>query len=195
LVMEMLSEEAPVSCAHFGEADLVHRAQQGDTFAFGELVNKYRDRVFNQIYRMIQNQDDALEITQKTFVKAWQSIQAFRDKSSFYTWLYKVATREAFEWHRRTRPRFVELHVDLRSPTAHPDREIQRNEIRQMVLHAVAQLSPKHRAVIVLKELEDLQYAEIAETLHCSIGTVMSRLFHARRKLQILLQPIYESLI
>ena len=195
MYMERIAEVSPAFCAQSEDLDLVHRAQQGDTVAFAELVNKYRDRVFNQIYSIVQNEEEALETTQKTFIKVWQGIHTFGGKSSFYTWLYRVATREAIQWLRRTRPRFVELHVNLRSAGAHPDREIQRNEVRQIVLDAVAKLSPKHRAVIVLKELEDLQYAQIAETLQCSIGTVMSRLFHARRKLQVLLRPLYESLL
>ena len=89
----------------------------------------------------------------------------------------------------------MELDTELRSSVPHPDRQIQRNEVRQFVQDAVAKLSPKHRAVIVLKDLEDLQYGEIAEILQCSIGTVMSRLFHARRNLQTLLRPLYESLL
>jgi RNA polymerase sigma-70 factor (ECF subfamily) len=99
------------------------------------------------------------------------------------------------EWLRRTRPLFVELNADLRSPAADPNHELQKSEVQKMVVAAVSKLSPKHRSVIILKDLEDLTYLEIAEILHCSVGTVMSRLFHARRKLQIALRPLYESLL
>jgi RNA polymerase sigma-70 factor, ECF subfamily len=177
------------------DLQLVHRAQQGDTAAFGELVTKFRNRVFIRIYRVIQNEEDALDVSQKTFVKVWQRISEFDGKSSFYTWIYSVATHMAIEWLRRSRHCFVELDVNLRSPVAHPDHEIQRNEVRQFVLDAVAKLTPRQRAVIVLKDLEDFHYSEIAEMLQCSIGTVMSRLFYGRRKLQTLLKPLYECLL
>lgn len=195
MLMEQMLEGTPGLSAQGEDLALVDRARRGDTIAFAELVTKYRSRIYTRIYRMTQSQEDALEITQQTFVKVWKAIPAFEGKSSFYTWLYKVATREAIDWLRRSRPHFVELDTELRSSVPHPDRQIQRNEVRQFVQDAVAKLSPKHRAVIVLKDLEDLQYGEIAEILQCSIGTVMSRLFHARRNLQARLRPLYESLL
>jgi len=195
MLMEPIAEGSPVLSAQSNELELVHRSQQGDTAAFAILVTKYRPKVFTRIYRIIQSQEDALELSQKTFVKVWQGIRDFEGKSSFYTWLYRVATREALEWLRRTRPLFVELNADLRSPVADPNHELQKSEVQKMVVAAVSKLSPKHRSVIILKDLEDLTYLEIAEILHCSVGTVMSRLFHARRKLQIALRPLYESLL
>jgi len=195
MFMEQIVEGSPAISTPREELELVHRAQQGDTLAFAELVTKYQNRVFSRIFRIVQSEEDALEISQKTFIRAWQAIREFEGKSSFYTWLYRVATRAAIEWLRRPRPRFVELDADLRSPRGDPESEIQRNEVRQFVLDALAKLSPKQRAVIILKDLENLQYSEIAEILQCSIGTVMSRLFHARRRLQALLRPLYESLL
>jgi len=195
MLMEQIAEGSPVLPAQNNELELVQRSQQGDTAAFAILVTKYRPKVFTRIYRIIQSQEDALELSQKTFVKVWQGIRDFEGKSSFYTWLYRVATREALEWLRRTRPLFVELNADLRSPVADPNHELQKSEVQKMVVAAVSKLSPKHRSVIILKDLEDLTYLEIAEILHCSVGTVMSRLFHARRKLQIALRPLYESLL
>jgi RNA polymerase sigma-70 factor, ECF subfamily len=192
MFMERIADGTPAFSAQGEDLELVYRAQEGDTAAFAELVTKYRNRVSAQIYRMILNEEDALEISQKTFIKVWQGIRKFEGRSTFCTWLYMIATHEAIEWLRRNRPLFVELDVDLCSPGQNPDREIKRNEVRQFVLDAVAKLSPKQRALIVLKDLENLQYDEIAEILHCSIGTVMSRLFHARRKLQTLLRPLYE---
>jgi RNA polymerase sigma-70 factor (ECF subfamily) len=195
MFIEKTADVSPAVSAQSEDVEVVDRAQQGDPVAFAKLVTKYRGRVLTRLYNMIQNEEDTLEISQTVFVKVWQTIGRFEGKSSFYTWLYTVATREAVEWLRRSRPRFVELDFELRSPVAHPDREVQRNEVRQCILDAVAKLSPKQRAVIVLKDLDDLQYSEIAETLECSIGTVMSRLFHAGRKLRILLRPLYESLL
>jgi RNA polymerase sigma-70 factor (ECF subfamily) len=194
MFMESIADGSPAVSAQSEDLELVRRAQRGDTVAFAKLVTKNRDKIYTRIYSMIQNEEDTLDISQKAFVKVWRGIRRFKGRSSFYTWLYKVATRETMIWLRRSRPPFVELDVELRSPVAHPDREAQIKEVRQRVLDAVATLSPKHRAVIVLKDLEGLQYSEIAERLECSIGTVMSRLHYARRKLQILLRPLYESL-
>lgn len=101
---------------------------------------------------------------------------------------------EAITWLRRIRPVFVGLDVDLRCTEAGPDKAIQRWEVRDLALDAIKHLPPKQRAVIILKDLDGFQYREIADVLQCSIGTVMSRLFHARRKLQIRLRPLYESL-
>jgi RNA polymerase sigma-70 factor (ECF subfamily) len=195
MLMQQMLEETPGLSTQSEDVALVDRARRGDTIAFAELVTKYRSRIYTRIYRMIRSEEDALEITQQTFVKVWKAIPEFESKSSFHTWLYKVATRGAIDWLRRSRPHFVELDTELRSSVPHPDRQIQRNEVQQFVLDAVAKLSPKHRAVIVLRDLEDLRYGEIAEILQCSIGTVMSRLFHARRNLQTLLRPLYKSLL
>src|ERR1700723_1719897 len=95
--------DATTALSATGDQELVRRAQKGDTIAFAELVTKYRDRVHTRIYRLVQNQEDALEISQKTFIKVWQGICQFEGKSSFYTWLYRVATHEALEWLRRNR--------------------------------------------------------------------------------------------
>jgi RNA polymerase sigma-70 factor (ECF subfamily) len=193
MLMEQTLEGSLGLSADGEDLDLVYRVQQGDLGAFAELVTKYRNGIYARIYRMTQNQEDAMEITLLTFVKVWRGIPKFNGKSSFYTWLYRVATHEAIDWLQRNRPLFVKLDTELRSSVAPPDRQIQRKEVRQFVTDAVAKLSPKHRAVIVLRDLENLQYGEIAQTLECSIATVMSRLFHARRNLQTLLRPLSGS--
>ena len=122
------------------DQELVHRAQQGDTVAFAKLITKYRENVLRRIYSIIQNKEETLDLSQKAFVKVWQGISAFEGKSSFYTWLYIIATREAIEWLRRIRPCLITLDAQLRSPVVHPDLEVQSNEIRQCVLDAVATL-------------------------------------------------------
>jgi RNA polymerase sigma-70 factor, ECF subfamily len=174
--------------------ELVHRAQNGDTVAFAELVTKHRGRILALIFGIVQDEQEASEIFQRTSVKVWRAIHTFQGRSSFYTWISKIAKCETIDWLRRTRPAFVELDVNMRCTAAGPDNAIQRREIRDLVLDAINNLPPKQRAVIVLKDLEDFQYHEIADILQCSIGTVMSRLFYARRKLQIRLRPLYESL-
>jgi len=194
IFLERIEEGATTRRPKDEELEIVHRAQKGDTQAFAELMTKYQSRILAQIYRIVQDEQEASEIFQRTSVKVWQGIHTFQGRSSFCTWLYKIAKFETIDWLRRIRPAFVELDVNMRCTKAGPDNAIQRREIRDLVLDAINNLPPKQRAVIVLKDLEDFQYHEIAEILQCSIGTVMSRLFYARRKLQIQLRPLYESL-
>ena len=195
MIIERMADGSAALSAQGEDQELVYRAQQGDTVAFGKLITKYRADVLARIYSIIQNKEETLDLSQNAFVKVWQGIRTFEGKSSFYTWLYIIATREAIEWLRRIRPCFITLDAQLQSPVVHPDLQVQSNEFRPCVLDAVATLSPKHRAVIVLKDLENLNYSEIAKNLECSIGTVMSRLFYARQKLQIRLRPLYENLL
>ena len=163
---------------------LVKRCQAGDSNAFNELVIRYRNKVFVMVYGMVQNEQDAWDLAQEGFLKAWKSIHRFKGESSFYTWLYRIMTNVTIDLLRR---KGIHGEEEL-------DDRIEQHEIRHRIDEAIAKLSPEHRAVIVMKEIEDLQYSEIAEILNCSLGTVMSRLFYARKKLQILLRDVYENL-
>jgi RNA polymerase sigma-70 factor, ECF subfamily len=189
------------------DGELVKRCQAGDTSAFNDLVTKYRGKAFSMIYGMVQNEQDAWDLAQEGFVKAWRSIHRFKGESSFYTWLYRIMTNVTIDSLRRKGihgdaefdDRVMPVNVEpgsrtTPSATPLPYRKLEQNEIRQQIDDAIAKLTPEHRAVIVMKELEDLQYSEIAEILGCSIGTVMSRLFYARKKLQVLLKDVYENL-
>jgi RNA polymerase sigma-70 factor (ECF subfamily) len=186
---------------------LVRRCQKGDALAFEQLVIKYRSKVFAMIYGMVQNEQDAWDLAQEGFIKAWRSIHRFKGQASFYTWLYRIVTNVAIDSLRRKGfkktaefdDRIAANDVEPGSktvPTADPmpHHGLERAEIRQRIEQAISKLSPEHRAVIVMKEIEELQYNEIAEALGCSIGTVMSRLFYARKKLQTLLKDVYENL-
>ena len=180
---------------------LVRRCQAGEDKAFDELVTKYRSRVFAMIYHLVHNEQDAWDLAQDGFLKAWKSIDRFRFQSSFYTWLYRIMTNVAIDWLRKKQItsgqefddtiglQDLEPGSDL-APKSEPLplKKMERMEIRARIDAAIAKLSPEHRTVILLKEMEDLQYHEIAETVGCSIGTVMSRLFYARKKLQTLLR-------
>jgi RNA polymerase sigma-70 factor, ECF subfamily len=176
------------------ELKLIRRSQAGDTEAFDELVTRYRAKIFTMLYSMVRHENDAWDLAQEGFLQAWRSIDKFEGRSSFYTWLHSLTVNLAKDSLRR-KGRQVEVELDdaipcsLPSPRAH----YRRTEIRQHINAALAQLSPEHRAVIILKEIEDLSYQEIAEILHLSIGTVMSRLFYARKKLQAILRPIYHQ--
>jgi RNA polymerase sigma-70 factor (ECF subfamily) len=178
----------------FQDLELIRRSQAGDTEAFGQLVTKYRTKIFTMVYGMVRNEHDAWDLTQEVFLKAWRSIHRFEGRSSWYTWLYRLTTNVTiYSFRRKGRREEVELNDAIPSSLPGPGVNCLRTEIRERVTAALAKLSPEHRAVIVLKELEGLQYHEIAEVLNLSIGTVMSRLFYARKKLQSLLSPVYQK--
>jgi RNA polymerase sigma-70 factor, ECF subfamily len=177
------------------DLELARRSQAGDTEAFGELVTKYRTKVFTIVCGMVRNEHDAWDLAQEIFLKAWQSIHLFEGRSSFYTWLYRIAVNLTIHsLRRKERREEVELNDAIPSSVFDPGVNYQRTEIQEKVNAALAKLSPEHRFVVVLKDLEDLQYHEIAEVLNVSIGTVMSRLFYGRKKLQCMLRPIYTQI-
>jgi RNA polymerase sigma-70 factor (ECF subfamily) len=177
------------------DLELIHRSQAGDPEAFGKLVTKYRAKILARLQGMVRNEHDARDLAQEGFLKAWHSIRQFEGRSSFYTWLYTITVNLAIESLRR-RGRCLEVELDHAIPSSVPSprANYQRNEIRQHINAALAQLSPEHRAVIILKVIEDLQYQEIAKILNVSVGTVMSRLFYGRKKLQSILKPLYKHI-
>lgn len=203
-----MQTEATPAQADVSDLDLVTRCQAGDTEAFDELVSRYRTRVFGMIYNMVHSEQDAWDLAQDSFVKAWKSIKRFRGRSTFYTWVYRIVMNVTIDWLRKKQIKgggaefddAIQLtQVEPASKTvpksgALPHERMEQNEIRARIDKAIAQLSAEQRAVILMKEIEEMQYHEIAETLGCSIGTVMSRLFYARKKLQNLLKDVYENI-
>ncbi len=188
------------------DVQLVAKCQAGDTAAFGELVTRYRTKAFGMIYNMVRNEQDAWDLAQDGFVKAWKSIDRFRGQSSFYTWLYRIMTNVTIDWLRKKQIASVAefdenialAGIEPGSATAPkdeppPSRRLEQAEIRQRIDAAIMKLSAEHRSVLVMKEIDGLQYQEIADALGCSIGTVMSRLFYARKKMQGLLKDLYEN--
>lgn len=202
-----MQTEATLAQSDVSELDLVKRCQAGETEAFDELITRYRTRVFGMIYNMVHSEQDAWDLAQDSFVKAWKSIGRFRAHSSFYTWIYRIVMNVTIDWLRKKQVKgggaefddAIQLtEVDPASQTvpkkeALPYEAMERGEIRGRIEKAIAQLSPEQRAAILMKEIEGMQYHEIAEALGCSIGTVMSRLFYARKKLQNLLRDVYEN--
>lgn len=186
------------------DVELVEKARNGDMRAFDQLVTRYRGRVYGMIYNMVRNEADALDLAQDVFVRAWRALPRFEARSSFFTWLYRIAHNVTCDWSRRRRiegdgefddnlaPETIAAGAHTAPSEAQsPDREIAGNETLARIQAALDELSEEHRTVILLKEIEGLKYHEIAETVGCSIGTVMSRLFYARKKLQALLEDIY----
>ena len=189
------------------DGDLVSRCQQGDATAFNELVTRYRGKAYAMIYNMVHNEQDAWDLAQDGFLKAWKSIARFRGQSSFYTWLYRIMMNVTIDSLRRkhaeAETEFDDTigltNIDPNSVTTTktgvlPHEKIVGDEIRGRIEAAVSKLTPEHRAVILMREMDGMEYQEIADALDCSIGTVMSRLFYARKKMQSMLRDVYEKL-
>jgi RNA polymerase sigma-70 factor, ECF subfamily len=179
------------------DRELVERARQGDRGAFQMLVERYQKRVYGIAYGMVYNPDDALDITQEAFIRVHRYLGSFQGSSSFYTWLYRIVVNLCVDHLRhRTHEAAVDYddqigHSGQAAPQpsvgADPQRVLGDKELREQIEHAMAQLSPAHRAVLTLREIEGLSYQEMAKVMGCSIGTIMSRLFHARRRMQRML--------
>jgi RNA polymerase sigma-70 factor (ECF subfamily) len=189
------------------EPELIARSQSGDAAAFNELVTRYRQRAFAMIYQMVRNEEDAWDLAQDGLLKAWRNIRLFRGDAQFFTWLYRILMNVTIDWLRRKQVKgetefddTVGLHsIEPASTTTPrgdlaPALRLADKEIRARIDSAIARLSPEHREVIVLREIDGLEYQEIADHAGISIGTVMSRLFYARKKLQTQLRDIYENL-
>lgn len=187
------------------DAELVGRCQAGDMAAFDALVTRYRGKVYAMIFHLVRNDADAWDLAQDAFVRAWRAIDKFEARSSFYTWIFRIAHNGAYDFLRKKRPTGEEELGDLNQgrvaagaktlpkADAAPDDALSNAELGERITAALAELSEEHRSAIVLKEVQGLKYEEIAEVQGVSIGTVMSRLFYARKKLQGLLQDTYES--
>lgn len=187
------------------DADLVRRAQSGDSRAFDQLVTRYRGKVYGMCYHLVQNDQDAWDLAQEAFIKAWRALPSFKGDSSFYTWIYRIAHNCAYDWLRKKRIQGDgEFNDEIGKPIAagaeavpkgdrRPDEVLKHRELGVRIKDAIAQLTPDHRMAILLREVEGHSYEEIAAMMECSLGTVMSRLFYARKKLQELLKDAYEN--
>lgn len=187
------------------EAELVERSRRGDTHAFDALITIHRERVYMIAQHILRNNEEALDVTQETFLRAWKNLARFDGAATLASWLSRIATNASIDLVRRrnahpqTEFDVAPMAIDAASRTtpsqpASPADNLDHAEIRERFQRALDTLSPEHRAVIVLKEIEDLSYQEIADSVGCSIGTVMSRLFYARKKLQNELRDLHEEL-
>ena len=176
---------------------LITECLQGRTAAFGELVYRYQDRLFNTVYRLLDNAEDAHDVVQDAFVNAYQSLDSFKGDSLFFTWLYRIAVNTAISHKRKQRMVFSinggrngEAVIDPldESPTARPDHALEKADQERRIQKALNQLSPEHRAVLILKDMEGQKYEEMAEILQVPIGTIRSRLHRARTEMRELLE-------
>jgi RNA polymerase sigma-70 factor (ECF subfamily) len=181
------------------EADLVRMAQRGDMASFEELVARYRDKIYGRAYSMMRHEEEALDLSQDAWVKGWQRLSQFHGESSFITWMTRIVINlclDQLRKQKRQRAESIEAMeeegggtIERRMPVVNvnPTLGLERAELRERIDRALAQLSHEHRTVLVLHEFEEMEYKEIAKQMKCSIGTVMSRLFYARRRMGSLL--------
>jgi RNA polymerase sigma-70 factor (ECF subfamily) len=180
------------------DLQLVLDAQKGDADAFRRLVLRYQRRAYKVALGVLRNGDDAQEVVQETFLRVHRNLKVFDGRSRFTTWLHRIVINLSIDHLRRRRAVRLDVDVahaldaDARNLPAplelDPSRRIASRELRGRLDAALAQLSPAHRTVLLLREVEDLSYKEIAVTVGISLGTVMSRLFHARKRMQRLLE-------
>jgi len=182
------------------EAELVKKATQGDESAYNELVSLYQGKIYALTYNMTGNSADAEDLVQEIFLKGFKYIPRFKRKSSFYTWIYRIAVNHTINFlKKRNRRTFYSLddvdthiendpdYVEL-SDQSGPFKEATLSELQKKLNDAIQELSEKHRAVVVLHDIQGVPNEEIAKMMNCSPGTVRSRLFYARKQLQTFLK-------
>lgn len=179
---------------------VVQKVQAGNVGAFDQLVQKYRQQIFSVVYNMTSNREDASDLTQETFIKAFQAIGRFQGKSSFFTWIYRIAVNTTMTFlKKRNRRRYISYEnideeassteiVERLTATNRSEKGALVSELQEKLNDALQKLSPKHRTVVILHEIEGLEHAEIAEITQTSPGTVRSRLHYAKQQLQSYLQ-------
>ncbi len=171
------------------DSQLVLSAQQGDPAAFGDLVRRYQQPLLRAMLPVTENHEEAQDIVQEAFIQAYRNLDSFRGDSAFFTWIYRIAFNLAKARHRKQRPLSIDT-TSLSLPSEEPSAEniFESSEFRIILRAAIAELSTDHQHVIILRELEELDYDEIAQRLDLSVGTVRSRLHRARAQLRELLQ-------
>jgi len=207
--IKALNRVLVASPEHRAEADadvvVVQQVRAGKVAAFDQLVLKYRERVLSIIYNLTANREDAADLTQDTFIKAFQAIHRFEGQSSFFTWLYRIAVNTTQTHLRKNRLRtFFSIEkaaeeektpewLNALAVEAGAEKEAFAHDLRQRLNEAFQKLSIRHRTVITLFEIDGLSHAEIAEVMGCSVGTVRSRLHYAKQQLQSDLQDLLKK--
>jgi RNA polymerase sigma-70 factor (ECF subfamily) len=184
--------------ASISDEELVRAAQKGDMVAFEELVARHRDKIYSRAFGIVRQEDDAVDLSQEAWIKAWQRLDQFHGESSFATWITRIVINLCLDRMRKMKRQRTESIEQMDDETGGVERQmpvvvpnptegLEREELRKRIDRAMEQLSHEHRTVLTLHEYDELEYKEIAKIMGCSIGTVMSRLFYARRRLASLL--------
>jgi len=175
---------------------LVRRAQREDTSAYDELVRRYQERIYATVYHMTSNHEDANDLTQDAFIKAYRALKSFKGDSSFYTWVYRIAVNNTINFLKQRKNRVqmslndmdfnAEHDPDLVALISHntPRRDLSLAELQEKLNAAMQKLSEHHRMVVVLHDIQGMSHEEIGAIMDCNVGTVRSRLFYARQQLQ-----------
>ena len=178
------------------EMALVKRAKQGDLSAYDDLVRRYQERIYATVYHMTANHEDANDLAQDAFIKAFQALKSFKGGSSFYTWVYRIAVNKTINFLKQRKHKAQMSLDDMDFNAEHdpdlvalisdktPRREVSLTELQEKLNAAMQKLSEPHRLVVTLHDVQGLSHEEIAEIMDCNIGTVRSRLFYARQQLQ-----------
>ena len=178
------------------ESELVRRARKGDLQAYDDLVKRYQERIYATIYHMTSNHEDANDLAQESFIKAYQALKSFKGGSTFYTWLYRIAVNKTINFLKQRKNRTHMSLNDIDFNAEHdsdlialisektPRRDAGLNELQKKLNEALLKLSEPHRLVVVLHDVQGQSHEEIAEIMDCNIGTVRSRLYYARQQMQ-----------
>jgi RNA polymerase sigma factor RpoE len=189
-------EEDGGEIAKISDLELVRSAQHDDVGAYDELVRRYQERIYATVYHMTSNHEDANDLTQETFIKAYRALKTFKGDSSFYTWVYRIAVNKTINFLKQRKNRtFMSLNdVDFHAENdpdlvalvseKTPRRDLNMAELQDKLNAAMLKLSEHHRMVVTLHDIQGLSHEEIGEIMDCNIGTVRSRLFYARQQLQ-----------
>jgi len=185
---------AKLDIPNAADDELVRSAQKGNMAPYEELVHRHRDKIYARAFSMLRNEEEALDVSQGAWVKGWQRLKQFQHNSSFTTWMTRICINLCLDFLRKRQRQQTDSLDKMEEETGgverwmevedyNPTEEMERSELRKEIDAAMAKLSYEHRTVLVLHEFERMEYKEIAKSMQCSIGTVMSRLFYARRRL------------
>lgn len=186
------------------DLELVKRVQSGDKKSFDLLVLKYQHKVINLVLRYVHDQDQAMDIAQEAFIKAYRGLKNFRGDSAFYTWLYRIAINTAKNYLVSQGRRTPNIDIDAEEAEQYdgesalkeygtPEHEMLTEEIRRVIINAIDGLPEDLRTAIMLREIEGMSYDEIAAAMDCPIGTVRSRIFRAREAIDKVLKPLLDG--
>jgi RNA polymerase sigma-70 factor (ECF subfamily) len=190
-----------VNYSEASDEDLVAMAREGNTNAFEELVVRHKDKLYGRAFSMLRNEEEAIDVTQDAWIKAWKRLAQFHGDSSFSTWITRIVINLCVDKLRKQKREQTESIEKIEEESGgverfmeviwpNPSEGLEKTELRSVIDKALAQLSNSHRAVLIMHEFQGMQYKEIAKAMGCSIGTVMSRLFYARRKMASLMSKL-----